>query len=103
MFSSRQPPSEFKGSKVNRVNEVLQTCTMSTEQRGRCPMIDLEHLLASLVYPEVPGKFMDTIWNKKAFAVLGAPPARYEIQAFKRIRFKDAVYQDKRTGEKSPV
>ncbi|GAB5362098.1 hypothetical protein AAMO2058_000769100 [Amorphochlora amoebiformis] len=76
MFSSRQPPSEFKGSKVNRVNEVLQTCTMSTEQRGRCPMIDLEHLLASLVYPEVPGKFMDTIWNKKAFAVLGAPPAR---------------------------
>uniref|UniRef100_A0A6V3TSE0 JmjC domain-containing protein n=2 Tax=Lotharella globosa TaxID=91324 RepID=A0A6V3TSE0_9EUKA len=72
-----QPPSDFKTSKINRAS-FLQICTLNADQRRDCPKLDLDGLLASLVYPESPHVFMDGIWNNRAYAVVNAPPSRIE-------------------------
>jgi len=73
-----QPPSEYKGSKFNRASEIVQSCTLSSDQRDQCPSINVEDLLKTIIYPEKPGGFMDSIWNKRAYAVLNAPVSRFE-------------------------
>jgi len=74
-----QCPSEGKNSKIDRPNEVLQMCTMTEAHREGCPIIDTEdNLLQKLVYPHTPKTFMDSIWNKKALAVVNAPESRLE-------------------------
>mmetsp|Transcript_8009 Transcript_8009/g.14842 ORF Transcript_8009/g.14842 Transcript_8009/m.14842 type:complete len:664 (+) Transcript_8009:169-2160(+) len=79
-----QPPREKKSAKLNRGSEVIQICTLSAERRRECPEIDLESpetLLSCLVYPETPKDFLDHTWNKRAYAVLNAPPRRVESLA----------------------